>query len=266
MGTIILVFVITIIIITYVIIKTQPKKQNSNKKPLSEKSLKKIPNNQDNGQILYKKKGIKTFDLKGMYYRKLDPKVDSGVFSGTALIESNKHDTYAVAIYNSDKRLYGYIPKGNKRLSNSMQKWHNGEVPAWGHLRYMKSDDQWFGQVKLPIGYSDSEMEMFKSILNLNNLNQIQIDKKEKETEKYFEILERHKEIRNMLDNLNNPSELYYSFPRNLIPAISKHLEKEKNWAKLIELENYQDLIDDLTDTYREPTLRRISIAKQNDA
>jgi hypothetical protein len=57
---------------------------------------------------------------------------------------------------------------------------------------------------------------------------------------------------------------LSYSFPRNLIPSISSHLEKEKNWEKLIELENHQDLINDLNTKFRETTLRRINIAKEN--
>ncbi len=63
-----------------------------------------------------------------------------------------------------------------------------------------------------------------------------------------------------------NPEELYYSFPKNLIPSISSHLEKEKNWEKLIELEKYQDLINELSEKFKGTTLKRINFAKENMA
>lgn len=96
--------------------------------------------------------------------------------------------------------------------------------------------------------------------------NQTQIKKKEKSTEKYFEILNRHREITKLLADLKNPEEFYYSFPKNLVPSISSHLEKEKNWEKLLELEKHQDLISELSEKFRETTLKRIEKAKKNVA
>lgn len=89
---------------------------------------------------------------------------------------------------------------------------------------------------------------------------------KSKSTEKYFEILNRYREIKQLLTDLKDPEELYYSLPKNLIPSISSHLEKEKNWKKLLELEKHQDLISDLSEKFKETTLKRIEKAKKNVA
>jgi len=45
---------------------------------------------------------------------------------------------------------------------------------------------------------------------------------------------------------------------------ISKHLEKEKNWEKLIELDKFHDLINSLTDKFKTSTIKRIEKAKEN--
>lgn len=92
--------------------------------------------------LLYKKKGIKSFEMKGMYYRDLNPKLHNGQFIGFAKCEDNSHDMYAVGIYNRDNELLGYTPKGNKRLNSSLQEWNNGKVPAWGSLYYNDYDDR----------------------------------------------------------------------------------------------------------------------------
>jgi hypothetical protein len=48
------------------------------------------------------------------------------------------------------------------------------------------------------------------------------------------------------------------------MPTLSKQLEKEKHWIKLIELEKYADLLNDLSTKFKETTLRRIEKAKEN--
>lgn len=217
-------------------------------------------------KLLYKNKGIKAFDMKGMFYQNLNPKIHNGEFIGYAKTDSNSHDIYAVEIYNNENKLLGYIPKGNRRLNSSLNEWHNGKIIVWGGLYEEGYNDKWYGNVNIPVGFSENELEKIKRILNLKCENQNQINKKEKSTEKYFEILNRHREINNLLSALKNPKEFYYSFPKNLIPSISSHLEKEKNWEKLLELEKHQDLISELSEKFKETTLKRIEIAKKNFA
>jgi hypothetical protein len=264
--TIFFIIVIFIILVGYFIGKSKPTKSSSGKTNNSTRVQKEVLDNKVGENLLYKKKGIKTFDLKGMYYRKLDPTNDSGSFIGFAKCENNKHDTYAVGIYNEQNKLLGYTPKGNKRLNTSLTEWHKGRVPAWGFLRYDNYDKKWYGTVNFPIGYTLEQIEKVKNVLTLQCENELQIGKKEKQTERYFEILKRHQEIKKLLEDLKNPEEIYYSFPKNLIPTISNHLEKEKNWEKLIELEQHLDLINELSEKFKETTLRRINSAKANVA
>ncbi|EDM44633.1 hypothetical protein SCB49_13715 [unidentified eubacterium SCB49] len=259
--------VIIIIVVAYFIGKnkstqsTTPKKKlNPSPKIVAKKSVNKEEN------LLYKQKGIKTFEVKGMFYQKLNPETDDGVFVGIAKCKNNSHDKYAVGIYNKQNKLLGYTPKGNKRLNFSLREWHSGTLTVWGHLRHDDYNDKWYGTVYLPIGYTLEQIEKLELVLKLKLENENQIRLKEKVTEKYFEILSKHRKISSLLADLKNPEELYYSFPRNLIPTISSHLEKEKNWEKLIELEKHQDLINDLSAKFKETTLRRISIAKENVA
>jgi hypothetical protein len=264
-----IVFTIIIILIAYFIINNKSKKtaKTTNTTVQPKKSIEK-PTAIDlkDEKLIYKNKGIKTFDLKGMFYHNLNPKIHNGDFIGYAKTGNNSHDMYAVEIYNYENKLLGYLPKGNKRLNNTLNEWHSGKVIVWGTLSHDDYDDEWYGNVNIPIGFSENHLEKVQRILNLKSENQNQINKKEKSTEKYFEILNRHREISNLLTDLKNPKEFYYSFPKNLIPSISSYLEKEKNWMKLLELENHQDLIAELSEKFKETTLRRIEMAKKTVA
>jgi hypothetical protein len=262
-----IVLIIIIIIIIYFISKSKSNKSRKQKpksvpstRPRTTKPI------QTEENLLYKKIGIKAFDMKGMFHQKLNPKTDNGEFIGFAKCENNSHDMYSVEIYNEESKLLGYTPKGNKRLNTSLTEWHKGIVPAWGHLRYDNYDDKWYGTVNFPIGYTSEQIEKLEKVLTLILENKDQIEMNEKQTDRYFEILNRHQEIMKLLKDLKNPEEIYYSFPKNLIPSISSHLEKEKNWEKLIELERHQDLINELSEKFKETTLRRINSAKKNVA
>jgi hypothetical protein len=212
--------------------------------------------------LLYKKAGVKSFAMKGMYYRDLDPESDKGDFMGYAECEDNSSDIFAVAIYNNEDTHFGYTRRGNERLSNSINHWHQGKVIVWGYLFYDDYRDRWEGNVYIPVGYQANLLEKFEDILQLVNFNIKLIKNKNKSTDKFFKILENHKRIEQLIIDVGNPSELEYAFPKNVIPSISSHLEKEENWEKLIELNEYQDLILMLNDKYRKTTLNRIKMAK----
>ena len=261
--------IIIIIVIAYFIVKSKSKKTLKTTKAIvqpKKTDQKTTEIHLAEEKLLYKNKGIKMFEIKGMFYQNLNPKVNSGEFVGYAKANNNSHDMYAVEIYDNENRLLGYTPKGNRRLNNSIKEWHNGKILVWGGLSHDDYDDKWYGNVYIPAGFTESQLKKVELILNLKSENQNQINKKEKSTEKYFEILERHIEISNLLSDLKNPKEFYYSFPKNLIPSISSHLEKEKNWEKLMELEKHQDLISELSEKFKETTLKRIELAKKNVA
>jgi hypothetical protein len=262
MSTFLIIFGIIILVIFTIGKSKSGTSLNSDRSSHSLSS--KDENSQHEGLPLYKKKGIKSFEMKGMYYRDLIPEIHSGAFKGFAQCEDNSHDMYAVAVYNDRNELLGYTPKGNRRLNNSLRQWNQCEVPVWGSLFYDDYNDRWNGHVNIPVGLTNEQIQKLQSALSLMEANQDQIRKKEKSTVKYFEILTRHRQIVDLLSDLDNPSEINYSFPKNLLPTISSHLEREKNWDKLVELGQYQDLISQLNDKFREATLNRIKKAKQN--
>ncbi|WP_339624557.1 hypothetical protein [uncultured Winogradskyella sp.] len=256
--------VILIIVLAYFIGKNKTK--TSCTKEDKSKQTTNTPQSKEQNQIpdkyLYKKIGIKECNMKGMFYQNLKPNIHSGIFYGFAKCEQTSHDQYAVGIYNFDNELLGYAPKGNKRLHNSIHAWNNRIAPAWGSLRYNDYKDEWYGHAEIAIGFNNEKTKQIECFLRLKNKNEELIRKQEKSTEKYFEILNNHSEIKTILSSLKEIVKLGYSFQTNLLPSISSHLEKEKNWKKLIELEKHTDLISELSEKFKQTTLRRIDKAK----
>jgi len=257
-----LIIVLTIIAIVY-LFRTGESRTYSNSIGSSYSTEPIYRNLENDGPLLYKNKGIKSFGMKGMYYRDLVPEIHVGEFIGYAQCEDNSHDQYAVGIFNGKSEHLGYTPRGNKRLNNSLLEWNQGKVPAWGTIYYDAFDDRWSGQVYIPVGFNKEQIEKFELVLKQIDQNRKRIKKNEKSTEDYFEIIAVHKKIQELLAELRNPQELNYSFPKNLIPALSNHLEKEKDWTRLVELEKHEELIYDLNERFRETTLNRIRKAKK---
>lgn len=120
-----LIIVIFIIVIAYLIGKTKTTKSTSTKSKTPSLKTRPIKSKKNENSFLYKNTGIRVFDLKGMYYQKLNPNTDNGGFYGFAKCEDNTHDKYAVGIYNTQLKLLGYTTKRNKRLNLSLKEWHN---------------------------------------------------------------------------------------------------------------------------------------------
>lgn len=236
-------------------VKTTPEAQIKPAKP------KPVPQVEDT----YKKKGIKNFKIVGVKNYNLNPQDYGGGgkgFIGYIQTVQNSHDKYAVGVFTHNNNQIGHTPKNNNRLSNSLNKWHNGKSIAWGNFRYDDYIKNWEGTVFSPIGFSSEEMEKIKNIITLRERIQVETKNTNNTTEGYFNILEKHREVKKDLEDLNYPTDLHYSFPANFIPTISKHLEQEKDWEKLLELERYDDLINELNERYKTSTLKRIEKAK----
>lgn len=112
-------------------------------------------------KILYKIREVRKYEMMGIYYQNL-PVSEAGKFIGYVETEENPHDKYAVAVYKENHLHIGYVPRGSKRLSDSLNEWHNGKVFAWGKVRYNKDIDRWSGFVYVPLGLSDEEIESIK--------------------------------------------------------------------------------------------------------
>jgi hypothetical protein len=216
-------------------------------------------------KLLYKTKGIKSFEIKGTYYTNLT-EADAGDFFGFAKCEYNSHDQYAVGIYNENGESIGYVPKGNKRLNDSLTEWHNEKLIAWGHLQFDNYDSKWYGTVYIPIGLSEEQIKSIEETFKIIEENKELITKKELSTSEYFIILENHKKINLNLKLIKDKDNLFYYFPKTIIPSFSKKLESNKDWESLIKIEEHKDLIDNLSETYRNSTLKRIEKAKENQS
>ena len=260
-----LIIIAALIFLGYIVGTFQNNKSNDSKS--SVKNSLKHNNDKKETDFLYKKREIKSFNIHGIHFQKNINSDDAGSFIGYVTVENNPHDKYAVAVYNNQNKRLGYVPKGNQRLNESLRQWHNGKVFAWGSLiweDYFKDWSKYHCYVEIPIGLKNEEIDSIKKIFDLEQKN-IDLLKSEKvTTDNYFNYIENYYEKIKTIESLQIVNDFNKSFPKNLIPTISKHLEKEKNWEKLIELEKYKDLLNDLSSKFKETTMRRIEKAKEN--
>ena len=70
------------------------------------------------------------------------------------------------------------------------------------------------------------------------------------------------------LENKKQSSSKWFKELRNQMVGSIEKIDnsnfKEKQWDRLVELEKYSDLINALSKTYLDATLRRIELAKKN--
>jgi len=239
-------------------------KNKGPKKQLGSKSMgkpKPAPANAPQKKMsVYTKKGLRDFSIVGANHFGLD-RIENQYptpFMGYIKCIAEQR----LGVFRDDNRQIAHVPKSNTKLYNSILTCHNGNNMAWGNLCYDGHDKKWTGSVTTPLGYTTEEGERIKNIFHLMGLNNKDIARKDKSSEEYLNILERHKRV--VVDIEELKLDLHYQFPRTFIPSVSKYFEKEKNWKGLIELENYMDLIENLSDLYKNATLKRIDIAKSN--
>jgi len=215
------------------------------------------------GPTLYKLKGIKRFDLRGIQYRSLLP-IDEGQFVGIAKCDYNSHDQYAVAIFNERNVHIGFVPKGNKRLHDSLSQWHGGNLFVWGGIEQDSYDKKWRGEVYIPIGLSSDQIEKLEEIFSLLRNRDNILNKDSISSEEYFTILDFQQGIINNVSHLKDSTGIYFELPSRILSTLSKQLETERDWTRLIVLENHINLIEKLNDKYAGAIKKRIIKAKAN--
>ena len=164
------------------------------------------------GPTLYKLKGIKRFDLRGIQYRSLLP-IDEGQFVGIAKCDYNSHDQYAVAIFNERNVHIGFVPKGNKRLHDSLSQWHGGNLFVWGGIEQDSYDKKWRGEVYIPIGLSSDQIEKLEEIFSLLRNRDNILNKDSISSEEYFTILDFQQGIINNVSHLKDSTGIHYKLP-----------------------------------------------------
>lgn len=212
-------------------------------------------------KIRKKKAYFEDFEIKGIYYRDLDPE-ESGPFVGYLENDyANEMDPYAVAVYKANDLHIGFIPRGNRKLHNTIEQEYNSSLIAWGNLYYNEYENNWSGKVIVPMHFSPSDLINFRKCFEL-------LDSIEQKTN-----LENENHI--ILDGINDLNELHRiveiygyipgvsgSIGKTTLPSFSKRLEKEKDWERILKLESFALAINDLSETYRNAIFKRIERAK----
>ncbi|WP_417351253.1 hypothetical protein [Flavobacterium alkalisoli] len=210
------------------------------------------------------RKEIKEYQMVGMKYQNLN-ELNIGFFKGKASSILHSEDPNCIEIKNEDEKILGYLPRGNYRLHNAINEMHNGEINIWGDLGYNDYYDSWFGIVYIPIGLDEKVINDLFKIIDLKNENiSLLENKKELSNEFYFKTFDNYYEILKTLKNVPKKNYLDISYPLNVIPSFSKKLESESDWGNLIKLSNYEILINELNEKYRNTTLKRIEKARLN--
>lgn len=214
--------------------------------------------NKSDTSVFYVKNEVFSFELKGVFYneyRKI------GNFIGYAKNTHDPHDKYSVGIF-IDNKLAGYTPKANYRLHNTINQSKDKQIMCWGHISHDSYQNQYFGNVNIPIGFSEEEMKNTEIAIKLIPIQNSLFTKEDKSISEYFELLDNDKKINELISNLKIKNSIDYFFNRNMIPQLSKKLEENKDWESLLKLENYKNNIHDLSLKYMNATLKRIETAK----
>ncbi|MCO6149094.1 hypothetical protein [Flavobacterium sp. NRK1] len=201
---------------------------------------------------------VKSYDIKGLEYRNIKDS-DRGFFYGYISHIAHEKDKNAIQIINSDNKLIGYLPKGKSKLVKHLYEWHNGTLPCWGNI----TNDYYFrgSYVSFPLGSPANEINKYVQILEIDKTNTILKNKKSISPDEVFTIFDNYLKAHEIYLTLENKLILIDS-PYNLIAGFTKRLEENKDWNRLIKLENYMHIINHMPKTTKPATLRRIEIAK----
>src|SRR5690554_3652780 len=111
---------------------------------------------------LYKTAGVKKLELKNIPESiKFNDLLLN--FTGSARTSPTEHDKYNVDVFDNNGRYLGSIVK-NRRLSLSLDEWHNGEVFAFGKIIKTNNESVLSGHVNLPVGLSKHQTRDIKSV------------------------------------------------------------------------------------------------------
>ena len=218
-----------------------------------------VSKNSDRYDQVFKKRVVRSYQLKGMYYRKLDPSIHSGHFIGYASPENNQHDQFAVAIYNNDNEQLGWTPKTNYRLHRSIIEWDDSRALAFGKLGYQ---DEWYGYVYILVGLDEDIQKLIIDLVR-NSIELSSLMKtKDKDVEMYKRIFDLDVKITESNKSYNCTEFINEVVGKSIISSGSRKFEQNRLWGDLILLESYGKLIKTMSDRNRLAVLKRIERAK----
>jgi len=208
------------------------------------------------------KREIKDYEIKGVFHQRLNLS-DTGFFTGTAKTTYHSEDPNCIEVIRNDGKLLGYFPRGNHRLHKSIREWHDGSVKVWGYIGYEEYKNQWDGRVYIPLGLPEKIIEDIFNVFLLESENKKILHNSNLRKSDIFFTLDNHISIREVLKQFPKNKVPYNGYPGNIIPSFSKKLEEQKDWYSLIKLEDYPDVLNEMSERFKNTTLKRIEKAKQ---
>jgi hypothetical protein len=211
---------------------------------------------------LYKKKGVRTAMIKGIYYRKLKPEKHVGSFTGYAKPIRNKHDTFGVGIFNNDDEHLGFAPYGNYRLHNSINTWDSGKSLAFGRLWFNDYDQRWGGEASILVGVEVVKAEEIITVIRKRQIAKSNLSKKDLSIEEALSLVEELIEIK--ADSSNVSSEyVIVEIPTSFIPRMAKRFEEAKMWTGIVMLAELEEITSSLADRNLAPFQKRLEKAQK---
>lgn len=212
---------------------------------------------------LYKKKGIRTVTMKGMYYRKLKPEKHIGTFIGYAKPIRNRHDTFGVGIFNDDDEHLGFAPYGNYRLHNSIQEWDSGKSLAFGKLWFNDYDDRWGGEVNIFVGIDKLKAEwLIAGIRERQKANSQLINRS-------LGVIEAQKLVESLIEIKADASDerneyVEVNIQASFIPRLAKKFEEAEIWRGIILLSELEKIEPSLPERNKSAFQKRVIKAQKN--
>lgn len=209
---------------------------------------------------LYKKKGIRSVMMKGMYYRKLKPEKHAGSFTGYAKSIRNRHDTFGVGIFNDDNEHLGFVPKGNYRLHNSINAWDSGSSLAFGRLWYDDYNQRWGGEVSVLAGVEVVEAERIIGGIKKRQIAKSNLAQKHIKIEELESLVKELIEIKTDSSNVCNEY-VKVDIPVSFIARTAKRFEEERIWRGILLLAELEEITALLPERNKAAFEKRISKA-----
>ena len=136
-------------------------------------------------------------------------------------------------------------------------------LTIWGFLKYDNYQKKYYGNVNIPVGLENDEVQKIENYFELKIKNDWLLSKNNISTQNYFEILNNHKKITEVIKTIENKQHLEYNFSMNINPKFSKKLELENDWENLIKLKDYSEIIYEITGNNSNTTTKRIEKAEK---
>ena len=211
---------------------------------------------------LYKKKGIRSVTMKGMYYRNLKPEKHVASFTGYAKPIRNRHDTFGVGIFNNDDEHLGFAPYGNYRLHNSINTWDSGKSLTFGRLWFNDYDQKWGGEVSILVGIGSAEAEEIITGIRKRQIAKSNLAKKDLELEEVLKLIEALIEVKTDSSHVSNEY-IAVELPASFIPRTAKRFEEAGIWRGVILLAELEEITQSLAERNKAPFQKRLEKAQK---